>query len=179
MAFTLWFTGLPGSGKSVLAKKVKNQFKKNYGRDITILRLDAIRKTITPMPDYSDSERDIVYRALYLMAEVLNEHNIDVIIDATANKRIWRDEARKLVVNFYEVYVKCPIGICIERESQRHDGVTPEDIYEKAKKGSHVPGINTAYEEPLEPEVVVESDKMSVEESAGKITGFIAGIMNE
>lgn len=175
MAFTLWFTGLPGSGKSVIAKRVRNKYKENYHRDITILRLDKIRKIITPEPNYSNDERNIVYRSLYLVAKILNEHkhNIDVIIDATANREIWRAEARKLIPNFAEVYIKCPVEICIEREKQRHDGVTPEDIYEKAKSGALVPGINVPYEEPVTPEVVVDSDKLDIEESAEKIMEFI------
>ena len=177
MSFTLWLTGLPGSGKSVIAKRVKDKCKEYYGKDITLLRLDEIRKTITPKPNYSIEERNIVYRSLYLMAEILNEHNIDVIIDATANKRVWRDEARKLIKNFAEVYIQCPIDVCIERESKRKDGVTPQDIYKKAKKGEPIPGINVTYEEPQNPGVVVDSSKLSVEESSEKIVKFIENLL--
>lgn len=173
MAFTLWLTGLPGSGKSVIAKKVKDKCEKDSGKGITILRLDRIRKTITPKPDYSSRERDVVYRSLYLMAEILNEHNINVIIDATANRRVWRDDARKLIKNFAEVYVKCPLEVCIERETKRCDGVTPKDIYEKAKRGEPVPGVNVPYEQPLNPDVTVDSDRLSVDASAKKIMEFI------
>lgn len=174
MAFALWFTGLPGSGKSVIAKKVKDKYKKKYKKDITILRLDEIRKIVTPNPDYSDRERDIVYRSLYLTAKILNDHNINVIIDATANKRVWRDEARKLIENFAEVYVRCPVSVCIERESKRHDKVTPKNIYGKAKKGSPAPGINVPYEEPINPEVIIDSDSMSVEESSDEVMKFLS-----
>ncbi len=180
MAFTLWFTGLPGSGKSVIAKGVKKKFLEDYNNKINnkieILRLDEIRKIITPNADYSDKERDIVYRTLYLMAKILNENDINAIIDATANKRLWRSEARKLIKNFAEVYIKCPVEICIERERERCDGVTPANIYEKAKRGAPVPGINVPYEEPENAEVVVDSSKLSVNESTGLIMKFIDSI---
>ena len=114
MSWVIWITGLPGSGKSTFASKVQEKV-----AGAVMLRMDDMRKIVTPAPDYSDSERDHVYRALVYTAKTLYGLGHSVIIDATGNKKEWRCLARELIPSFYEVYIKCPVDLCIEREKTR------------------------------------------------------------
>ncbi len=137
--------------------------------------MDEMRKIVTPKPTYSDEERELLYMALVYAAMVLTRAGNDVIIDATGHLRRWRDKARGLIPEFHEIYVKTPIETCIGREKGRQDGLAPVDIYEKAKKGWPVPGINVPYEEPSVPELVLDSEKMSAGEAAGILLNYIKG----
>ncbi|MEW6003547.1 MAG: adenylyl-sulfate kinase [Nitrospirota bacterium] len=151
----IWITGLPGSGKSTVA----NEFKKAHPEFI-ILRMDELRKVVTPEPTYSDFEREIVYRALVFLAKKLTELGHNVIIDATGNLRRWRELARQIIPRYVEVYLRCPIELSIERERKRietHEA--PRDVYKKGAEGWPVPGMVVPYEEPLNPEVIIDSDK--------------------
>ncbi|RLG25880.1 adenylyl-sulfate kinase [Methanosarcinales archaeon] len=173
MAFAVWFTGLPGSGKSAISNKTVEILKRE-GYRIKILQLDKIRRTITPKPSYSDEERNIVYASLAYMAYLLVECNINVFIDATANRQQYRDTARSLIPNFAEAYVECPLEICINRESKRKDTYAPAEIYNKSsEKKATVPGVNIAYEPPQNPEIHLESNKETIEECARRAAARI------
>ncbi len=153
MAWVIWITGLPGSGKSTLAEAIKRKVS-----EAVILRMDEVRKVITPKPSYSDTEREYVYRALVYMAKTLYELGHNVIIDATGHKRRWRQLARKFIPNFFECYLKCPVNLCIKREAERIDThAAPMGIYKKGKKGWPVPGIKVPYERPLKPEIIIDT----------------------
>jgi adenylylsulfate kinase len=157
MTWAIWITGLPGSGKSVIADNVRAILK------VQVLELDEIRKFITPKPSYSDDEREIVYASLVYMAKLLVTSGNSVIIDATANRRRYRDRARAAIRNFAEVYVKCSLDTCMERERDRKAKYAPTGIYKRSNKdGATVPGVNVPYEEPVNPEVVVDSEQMGV-----------------
>ncbi len=176
MAFAVWFTGLPGSGKTAIASRVKTLLSKK-GIDVKILQLDEIRRVLTPEPKYTDEERDIVYLSLGYMAKLLVENGANVFIDATANRKKYRDAARKMIPRFAEVFVRCPLPVCIEREARRKAVFSPKGIYEKSTHvGANVPGINVPYEEPLKPEVVVDTDKLKPEESAKKVMDAIIAL---
>ncbi|MEW6163354.1 MAG: adenylyl-sulfate kinase [Nitrospirota bacterium] len=170
----IWITGLPGSGKSTVAdalKKARPEF--------IILRMDELRKVVTPEPTYSDSEREIVYRTLVYLAKILAELGHDVVIDATGNLRRWRELARRLIPLYIEVYLRCPIELCIKRERQRLETYeAPMDIYKKGFEGWPVPGIVVPYEEPLNPEVVIDADKTSIEDTIAKIEREIARLIS-
>ena len=175
MTWAIWVTGLPGSGKTVIAEKVRNILEERGIADAKVLELDEVRKFITPKPSYSDAERDIVYSSLVYMAKLLVESGKPVIIDATANRRKYREKARENIENFAEVYVKCSLDTCMEREGRRKARYAPPGIYKGAKEeGATVPGVNVPYEEPLNPEVVVDSEKMRVGECAEKVVDFIS-----
>ena len=173
MSWAIWITGLPGSGKSVIAEKVRNIFAER-GINVKVLELDEIRKFITPKPSYSEDEREIVYASLVYMANLLVESGKPVIIDATANRKKYRERARENIHIFAEVYVKCSLDTCMEREERRKAKYAPSGIYERVKEeGATVPGVNVPYEEPENPEVVVNSEEMSVEECAEKVVAFV------
>jgi adenylylsulfate kinase len=169
MAFAVWFTGLPGSGKTAIASRTAALLRKK-GIRTRILQLDEIRRVLTPVPRYTDEERDIVYASLAYMAKLLTENGINVFIDATANKRKYRDAARELIPKFEEIYIRCPLSVCMEREARRKAVFSPKDIYKKSvNSGANVPGVNVPYEEPLKPLVIVDSDKNSPHEAAIKV----------
>ena len=176
MAFAIWFTGLPGSGKTAIASRTSVILKKK-GIDVKILQLDEIRRVLTPAPRYTDEERDIVYASLGYMAKLLTECGINVFIDATANRRKYRDAARNMIPQFAEVFIRCSIQVCMEREAHRKAVFSPKGIYKKsAKMGATVPGINVPYEEPLNPLIIIDSDKMTPDEGAKKAADAIISL---
>jgi adenylylsulfate kinase len=176
MAWVMWFTGLPGCGKTTIADRVKTKLSEK-GMYAKILQLDEIRRWITPQPKYTEEERDIVYASLAYMAKLLAEEGINVIIDATANRRRYRDLARCLIPNFAEVFIRTPLEVCMEREKKRIALFSPRDIYKKAiAEKAAVPGVNVAYEEPQSPEIEVDAARMSLEESANRIADRVSDI---
>ncbi len=169
--FVIWITGLPGSGKSTVTTALAGEF-----QGVEVLRMDEMRKTLTPEPTYSEDERECVYRAIVYTARRLYEAGHSVIIDATGNLRRWRELAREVIPDFIEVYLRCPLEVCRRREEERkekHDA--PHEIYKKGREGWPVPGVTVPYEEPLNPEVVIDIDRESVEGAVKKIVGFIRG----
>ncbi len=166
----LWITGLPGSGKSTVADGIKERFP-----EFVIMRMDELRKIVTPEPNYSESERDIVYRCIVFISKILSELGHNVIIDATANRRRWRDLARDLIPDFKEIYLRCSLEVCLEREKKRvNTHGAPVMVYEKAKTGWPVPGLTVPYEEPLNPDLLVETDKLSIEDVLSIVIDFIS-----
>jgi adenylylsulfate kinase len=158
----VWITGLPGSGKSTIADALKAS-----SQDFVVLRMDDLRKTVTPAPDYSDQEREIVYRSLVYFAKKLTELGHNVIIDATGNMRRWRELARSLIPRYAEIYLKCEIAECMNREQLRQQSHgAPRDIYKKGEKGWPVPGVNAPYEEPLAPDIVIDTGQTTVQDAA-------------
>jgi adenylylsulfate kinase len=165
MPYVIWITGLPGSGKSTIASALKKRVP-----DAVILRMDELRRIVTPEPSYSDMEREYVYRSLVYAAKTLYEAGHIVIMDATGNKRSWRRLARELIPDFSEIYLRCPLQLCIEREKKRIETHgAPKDIYKKGMAGAPVPGVQAPYEEPEEPELIIDTEKESPEEAAEKI----------
>ncbi len=165
----IWITGLPGSGKSTVADAVKQRHS-----DFLILRMDDLRKIVTPKPSYDEAERELVYRSLIYTAKMLSQLGHDVIIDATGNMRLWRELARQLLPLFVEVYLKCSLETCSQREEQRTETHgAPRGIYRKGNAGWPVPGVNTPYEEPLHPEVVIDVEAVTAADAAERIVGFI------
>jgi adenylylsulfate kinase len=171
MPWVIWITGLPGSGKSSVAIEVKK-----LAPESVIPNSDELRKIVTPDPKFSGDEREYVYKALVYTAKTVSELGHNVIIDATANRKIWREIARKLISNFYEVYLKCPFDVCMEREETRLDThEAPKHIYDKGRKGSPVPGLNVPYDEPDNPELIIHTDRISPSEAAERIIKMLRG----
>ena len=173
MAWVMWFTGLPGCGKTTIAMEVKNRLQEK-GIEAKILQLDEIRRVITPEPKYTEEERNIVYASLAYMGKILAEEKVNVIIDATANRRRYRDLARLMIPNFAEVFIRAPLEVCMIREKRRDAVFSPKGIYEKAgRKDAAVPGVNVAYEEPISPEIEVDAARYSPLESSRYIADRI------
>lgn len=161
--FAIWITGLPASGKTALAEAIMRRLDEWYGIKVVCLESDALRKVLTPEPTYSQKEREWFYGVMTFIGQMLTSHGINVIFDATGNRRAHRERARSSVTKFMEVYVKCPLQTCMARD--------PKGIYRMARMGkaSTVPGIQDIYEEPESPEITVESDRISPEDGAEHI----------
>lgn len=183
MAWVVWFTGLPGCGKTTIAQHVKAKLSEKK-IDAKILQLDEIRRAITPQPRYTEEERDIVYASLAYMAKLLADEGVNVMVDATANRQRYRDFARRLVPEFGEVFIRADLETCMAREAKRKAEFSPKGIYRKAAgEKAAVPGVNVAYEEPLSPEIEVDTTEMTADESASfiaeKILQLFAGAKNK
>lgn len=98
--WAIWITGLPGSGKSIVARTLKQRLS-NEGIRSQIISSDKLRRILTPDPVYSEDERDMVYQTLTYIVEVLVRNGVNVIIDATGNKRKYRDGCRAKVKRFF------------------------------------------------------------------------------
>ncbi len=173
MAWVAWLTGLPGSGKSSVAREAARRLNA-IGLRVRVLELDEIRRVVTPRPAYTAEEREVVYRALAYMAMLLYNEGVNVIIDATGHRRRFRDVARALIPAFAEIYLRSSLGRCRARAGDRRGGFAPRDVYGQAgREGSTVPGVDEMYEPPLHPELVLDTEKLPVAETAERLVGFL------
>lgn len=173
--WAVWLTGMPGSGKSTLACAVARRLLRRHIR-AQILSIEMVREVLTPRPTYSEDERNMVYGALVFVAKLLTKNDVNVIIDATANRRRYRDAARRSIRWFAEVYLQCPVNVCMQRETRRKRRFgAPSGIYLKAKKGATktVPGLGVPYEEPLSPELRLDTSRVRPSECAEKTVRMI------
>lgn len=165
----LWITGLPGSGKSALAERLKKAFPR-----FVVLRMDELRSIATPRPSYSDAERDVLYRSLIFTAKKLADLGHDVLIDATGNRRKWRELARRTIGRYREVYLECPVEVCRAREEARvRRRGAPRGVYRKAEAGWPVPGAGAPYETPRKPELTLNSAALSLAEELDEVKGLM------
>jgi len=157
--FAVWITGLPASGKSTLASAL-TQALAARGVEVAVLESDVLRRVFTPHPRYGEEEREVFYGAMAYVGWLLTEHGVPVIFDATAHRRAYRERARALIPRFLEVYVDCPLPVCIARD--------PKRIYRQAQQGAatNAPGLQVPYEPPERPEVVVHGDRERPEAAA-------------
>jgi len=179
MSWAIWITGLPGSGKSVLARGAAAELEA-LGKRVVVLELDEIRKFLTPAPTYSETERDLVYRALVSMARALVLAGVSVIVDATAHRRVWRDLACASIERFAEVQLECPIEVCRERERDRREGNAPRGIYAQAGRlGAAVPGVDVPYEPTLAPELAIDTAAKDVSTAIRRIVGLALALAHD
>jgi adenylylsulfate kinase len=164
VSFAVWLTGLSGSGKSAIARELIEQLHRR-GVEAARLESDVLRTQVTPFPTYDEPERDLFYGVLGALAAFVTAAGRPAIVDATANRRRYRDAARQSIVRFAEVYVDTPLEVCRARD--------PKGLY-RERKTTTLPGLQAAYEAPLVPEVVVHGDRGTPAAAAEKIAGFLA-----
>lgn len=167
-SFVIWFTGLSGSGKSTLANKLEQKLYDN-GILTYILDGDNIRFGLNKDLDFSDEGRKENIRRISEVAKLMTDSGIVVFTAFISPFRKDRNFARELIGNadFIEIYVKCDIAVCEERDVK--------GLYSKARKGeiNNFTGIDSPYEEPENPDLIIETSKVSIEESVEKIYEFI------
>ncbi len=160
--FTLWFTGLSGSGKSTLSVQVEAALLER-GMKVEVLDGDVVRTNLSKGLGFSKEDRDTNIRRIGFVCHLLTRNEVVAISAAISPYESVREENRKLIGSFVEVYCKCPLEVLQERD--------PKGLYKKVAAGEikHFTGIDDPYEEPGNPEVVVETDKETEEESVTKI----------
>ncbi len=167
-SFIIWFTGLSGSGKSTLSHKVEEKLFE-MGVHTYVLDGDNIRMGLNRDLGFSEEDRRENIRRIGEVAKLFVDAGIVVLTAFISPYRRDRDFVRNLVEegDFIEVYVKCPLEVCEKRD--------PKGLYKKARAGiiKNFTGIDDPYEEPLNPEIVVETDKMSIDECVNKIIGYL------
>jgi adenylylsulfate kinase len=170
VSWAIWVTGPPGSGKTVIAQGAAALLHAR-GESARVLELDAIRTRLIPQPEYSEAERELVYRALGYMAARLTEAAVPVIVDATAHRRRWRDLARAAIERFAEVQLQCPFDVC--RERMRAAGHAPPDAYARAgRPGATIPGVDVPYEPALAPELALNTTRDDVAAAAAAVASL-------
>jgi len=162
MSFAVWLTGLSGSGKSALAKVLLQRLRERR-IDAAVLESDVLRTQLTPFPRYDEAERDFFYRALADFAAYL-VRDLAVIVDATANRRAYRDRAREAIERFAEVYVSTPVEVCAARDTK--------GLY-KPGATKTLPGVQASYETPLAPDLVIPGDRGTPADGAAQIMALI------
>jgi adenylyl-sulfate kinase len=165
--FTLWFTGLSGAGKSTLANIVEQEIRAR-GRNVEVLDGDVVRTNLSKGLGFSKEDRDANIRRIGFVADLLTRNGVGVITAAISPYRDIRNECRAMIgENFIEVFVKCPVEVCAERDVK--------GLYKKAMAGEipHFTGVSDPYEDPDFAEVVVETHVETIEESAAKIVAVL------
>ncbi len=160
--FTLWFTGLPCSGKSAVADRVAEVLK-DKGLRVERLDGDVVRQDLTRDLGFSKKDRDENIRRVTFVAKLLSRNGVAVLTSFISPYREARARARRECTNFIEVYAKCPVEVCIGRDVK--------GMYQKAIRGEikEFTGISDPYEEPEKPEILLETDKQSIEASVDKV----------
>ena len=155
--FVIWLTGPSGAGKTTLAKALAEKLQ-SMGYRVEVLDGDGIRSKLYPDLGFSKEEREMHNRVVTEMAKLLAKNGVITIVSVIAPYREWREHARREIGKFVEVYLRCPLEVRIKRD--------PKGLYAKALKGEirGLTGLDGEYEEPKNPELILDTDKMSVEE---------------
>jgi len=161
-ACTIWFTGLPSSGKSTLAEILAKELRRR-SRKVETLDGDVVRTNLSRGLTFSKEDRDINIRRIGFVCHLMTRNDVFAISAAISPYRSLRDENRELIGDFVEVFVNCPVEECIKRDVK--------GLYKKALAGEikTFTGVSDPYEEPLSPEITVFSETESAEESLQKI----------
>jgi adenylylsulfate kinase len=161
----IWLTGLPGSGKTTIAKALCPKLKES-GFKVELLDGDIVRKELSPELGFTKQDRETHARRVVYLSKLLSRNGIISVVCLISPYREFRRYARSEISvnnNFYEVYVKCSLETCVKRD--------PKGLYKKALSGEikDLTGLQDPYEEPENPEMIVDTERQTLEESANVI----------
>ena len=165
--YCLWFTGLSGSGKTTITNLLVKELLKR-GSKLEVLDGDVVRENLSKGLGFSKEDRDTNIRRIAFVANLLSRNGVPVITAAISPYREIRDEARQMMGDrFIEIYVKASVEACEERDVK--------GLYAKARSGEikEFTGVSDPYEEPIDPEITVETENQSPEDSAQQILGYL------
>ena len=165
--FTLWFTGLSGAGKTTISGLLETELRAR-GSKLEILDGDIVRENLSKGLGFSKEDRDTNIRRIAFVADLLSRNGVPVITAAISPYRALRDEARELMGDrFVEAYVKASVEVCEERDVK--------GLYAKARSGEikEFTGVSDPYEPPENPELILDTEHQSAEESALQILGYL------
>lgn len=167
--FTVWFTGLPSSGKSTLATRLADELA-NQGLLTEVLDGDEVRQRLTKDLGYSKEDRDENIRRIGYVAKLLSRNGVVAIAAAISPYQDIREEVRHEIGRFVEVYVKCDVEVCASRDVK--------GMYRRAFSGelANFTGVSDPYEPPVSPEIVVETEGETPQESTAKILDALTNL---
>jgi len=162
--FTLWFTGLPCSGKSTLSELVAKELVRR-GRGVEILDGDVVRTNLTKGLGFSKADRNENIRRIGFVCGLLSKHGAVAISSVISPYRSVRDEVRARIENFVEVYINTPLAVCIQRDVK--------GMYKRALAGElkNFTGVSDPYEPPEHPELTIETENETPADSTARILG--------
>src|SRR5262245_60689048 len=160
--FTIWFTGLSGAGKSTISAILERELREQ-GRKVEVLDGDVVRTHLSKGLGFSKEDRDTNIRRIGWVCEVLTRNDVIAIAAAISPYRAVRDEVRERIGRFVEVFVDIPLEVAIQRDVK--------GLYKKALAGEirGFTGVDDPYEPPLDPELVIRTEKETPEQSAGRL----------
>ena len=164
--FTLWLTGLSGAGKTTVAMALENEL---HERGLLIERLDGdtVREGLTRDLGFSKEDRDKNIERVCFVARLLSRNRVGVVASFISPYREARDNVRQQTTNFIEVYVNAPLEVCAARDVK--------GLYAKAFAGQiqGFTGVNDPYEAPENPEIILHTDKETLEQSVNIIIDYL------
>ena len=160
--FVVWLTGLPGSGKTTIARQLEPELRK-LGWPVEVLDGDEIRQNLSKGLGFSREDRETHLKRVTYVAKLLSRNGVAVIAAFISPYRNIREYARKETMNFVEVFVKCSVEACAKRD--------PKGLYKKASSGQikDLTGPQDLYEDPLQPDLVVDTERLNLRESVDTI----------
>ena len=160
--FTLWFTGLSGSGKTTISEIVERELR-NRERPVEVLDGDIVRTNLSKGLSFSRDDRNINVLRIGFVANLLTRNGVGVIVSAISPYKEARDQVRRRIVDFVEVFVDAPLEVCADRDVK--------GLYKKAFAGEieQFTGVSDPYEPPNAPDLVLKTDEEGPEESARKV----------
>jgi len=164
VSFVIWLTGPSGAGKTTLARALESRFME-MGLRVEILDGDEIRKKLYPDIGFSKEARELHNRVVIHMAKLLSRNGVVAIVSLISPFKHVRELARRETDRFMEVYLRCSLETRIERD--------PKGLYAKALRGEikDLTGYDGVYQEPENPELILDTDRMSVEEEVEAVIG--------
>jgi adenylylsulfate kinase len=160
--FTLWFTGLSGAGKTTIAEIVERELRERFGQ-VEVLDGDIVRTNLSKGLGFSREDRNVNVLRIGFVAELLTRNGVGVIVSAISPFKEARDQVRRRIIDFIEVFVDAPLEVCAERDVK--------GLYKKAFAGEieQFTGVSDPYEPPVAPELHIKTDEEEPRESARRV----------
>jgi adenylylsulfate kinase len=160
--FTVWFTGLSGAGKTTVAEIVEKELRER-GRRVEVLDGDIVRTNLSKGLGFSREDRNINVLRIGFVANLLTRNGVAVIVSAISPYKEARDQVRRRIIDFVEVFVDVPLEVAAERDVK--------GLYKKAFAGEieGFTGVSDPYEPPVAPDLVLKTDQEEPHESARKV----------
>jgi len=160
--FTIWFTGLSGAGKTTISEIVEHELRERE-RQVEVLDGDIVRTNLSKGLTFSREDRNINVLRIGFVANLLTRNGVGVIVSAISPYKEARDQVRRRIVDFVEVFVDAPLEVCAERDVK--------GLYKKAFAGEieQFTGVSDPYEPPNAPDLILKTDEESPAESARKV----------
>lgn len=166
--FVVWIEGIPCSGKSTIAQELSRRLRAAGGK-VQILDGDEVRRMFSPELGFTRKDREMHARRVSYVAQMLASHGVIVLVAMITPYETSRQAARAEVQeSFVEVWLRCPVEVCRERDAK--------GLYARALQGSlsKLTGIDDPFEEPLNPDLVVDTDRLGVAQSVDRIVNYLA-----